>query len=148
MAMTYLAAIILMVVIVAAIAAVFWGVPLFTRERPSRGRETVITAAPPLPNNSQDAFGPGSAGRKEGHGGWRQHLHASPALEWYAPGGQYVAQPARESFGGRKESYGEPPGALRAVHQDELGFRGWADMPGDFEGSSASAVSAYVQRSA
>lgn len=47
-----------------------------------------------------------------------------------------------------KEHYGEPPGLIRAVHRDELGFRGWADMPGDYEGNSASAVSAYVQRSA
>jgi hypothetical protein len=97
---------------------------------------------------AREWYAPGgqySQSRKEGHGGWSQHLHASPALEWYAPGGQYAA---RERFGGRKEKYGEPPGMLRAVHQDELGFRGWADMPGDFEGSSASAVSAYVQRSA
>lgn len=86
--------------------------------------------------------------RKEGHGGWRHHLHASPSLEWYGPGGQ-LAAPHTDSFGGpRKERYGEPPGMLRAVHQDELGFRGWADMPGDFEGSSASAISAYMQRSA
>lgn len=49
---------------------------------------------------------------------------------------------------GVKERYGEPPGMLRAVHRDELGFRGWADMPGDYEGSSASAVSAYIERSA
>jgi hypothetical protein len=57
--------------------------------------------------------------------------------------------PPRETFGGsRKERYGEPPGFRRAVHHDELGFRGWADMPGDYEGSSASAVSAYMMRSA
>jgi hypothetical protein len=37
---------------------------------------------------------------------------------------------------------------IRAVHQDELGFRGGADMPGDYEGSSASAISADMQRSA
>jgi hypothetical protein len=49
---------------------------------------------------------------------------------------------------GYREHYGEPPGMIRAVHQDELGYRGWADNPGDFEGSSASALSAYVDRSA
>jgi hypothetical protein len=92
--------------------------------------------------------------RKEGHGGWRHHLDASPSLEWYGPGGQLESPPAPihasvEGFSGsRKERYGEPPGMIRAVHQDELGFRGWADMPGDYEGSSASAISAYMQRSA
>lgn len=87
--------------------------------------------------------------RKEGHGGWRHHLDARPSLEWYGPGGQLAAPHKKKTFGGsRKELYGDPPGMLRAVHQDELGFRGWADMPGDYEGSSASAVSAYMQRSA
>ena len=85
--------------------------------------------------------------RKEGHGGWRHHLDASPSLQWFGPGGQYE-NPHKDTFGGRKERYGEPPGMLRAVHQDELGFRGWADMPGDYEGSSASAISAYMMRSA
>lgn len=47
-----------------------------------------------------------------------------------------------------KENYGEPPGTLRAVHRDELGYRGWADAPGGYEGSTASALSAYVMRSA
>ncbi len=47
-----------------------------------------------------------------------------------------------------KEGYGEPPGMIRAIHRDELGFRGWADMPGSYEGSSASSVSAYMMRSA
>lgn len=69
---------------------------------------------------------------KETHGGWSNHLHADPSLQWYR----------------KKENYGDPPGMIRAVHQDELGFRGWADMPGDYEGSSASAVSAYAERSA
>ena len=62
-----------------------------------------------------------------------------------------VGHPAREAFsspGSTKEHYGEPPGMIRAVHRDELGFRGWSDMPGDYEGSSASALSAYVDRSA
>lgn len=113
--------------------------------------------------------------RKEGHGGWNHHIDASPSLEWYSYG-QPSGDPLADDFGGgvgdtalsiepfaaraegfdarsenfaaRKEKYGEPPGMIRAVHQDELGFRGWADMPGDFEGSSASAVSAYIQRSA
>ena len=47
-----------------------------------------------------------------------------------------------------KEGYGEPPGMIRAIHRDELGFRGWADMPGSYEGSSASSISAYMLRSA
>jgi len=47
-----------------------------------------------------------------------------------------------------KEGYGGPPGALRAIHHNELGYRGWADNPGDFEGSSASGMSGYVVRSA
>lgn len=74
----------------------------------------------------------------ENYGSWNHHLHASPSLEWYGA----------ESFTPRKEHYGEPPGMIRGIHQDELGFRGWSDMPGDYEGSSASAVSAYIQRSA
>jgi hypothetical protein len=57
-------------------------------------------------------------------------------------------RPGAAAGGGNKENYGEPPGTLRAVHRDELGYRGWADAPGDFEGSTASALSAYVMRSA
>lgn len=49
---------------------------------------------------------------------------------------------------GHREQYGEPPGLLRAVHHDELGFRGWADMPGEFEGNSVSALLAHVERNA
>lgn len=52
------------------------------------------------------------------------------------------------ALGRKKEGYGEPPGNLRAVHRDELGYRGWADAPGSYEGSSASAVSAFAMRSA
>lgn len=48
----------------------------------------------------------------------------------------------------RKDHYGNPPGMIRSLHQDELGYRGWADNPGDFEGSSASSVSGYIERSA
>jgi hypothetical protein len=84
--------------------------------------------------------------RKEKHGGWHSHLHADPTLEWYRKDGDDSAR-----GGGKKplkENYGEPPGLIRAVHRDELGFRGWSDMPGDYECNSASSVSAYVQRSA
>lgn len=88
-----------------------------------------------------------AANKKETHGGWRQHLHADPALEWWGPQGQLTRADAKNRSS-KKEHYGEPPGMIRAVHHDELGFRGWADMPGDYEGSSASSVSAYMQRSA
>jgi hypothetical protein len=44
-----------------------------------------------------------------------------------------------------KEQYGEPPGLLRSLNHKDLG---WSDMPGDFEGNSASSVSAHTLRSA
>lgn len=184
--MSYLTAVIIMLVILVAIAGVFWGVPMLKREKPSKGGSLVAAPPPPPgsagsydPKTSEMAFiaasaplpldqdfGPQSTaaatrsaggfagGRAEHHGGWRNHLDASPSLEWYGPGGQPESPlaPMRASVdgfsGSRKERYGEPPGMIRAVHQDELGFRGWADMPGDYEGSSASAISAYMQRSA
>lgn len=212
--MSYLTAVIIMLVILVVIAAIFWGIPMLKREKPSKGGSLVV-APPPGSAGGYGPYGPGTskmasiaasaslpldqdfgpqstaaatrsargfAGgraehhgtgsnhldaspslewygwhdrfRKEGHGGWRHHLDASPSLEWYGPGGQLEtpSAPVHASVdgfsGSRKERYGEPPGMIRAVHHDELGFRGWADMPGDYEGSSASAVSAYMQRSA
>ncbi len=47
-----------------------------------------------------------------------------------------------------KEKYGEPPGFARVLDHKDLGHRGWSDMPGDYEGNSASSVSAYIMRSA
>lgn len=82
---------------------------------------------------------------KDSYGGVSGHLHADPSLRWYAPGGQLDNG---HGNGGHREHYGGPPGMMRAVHHDELGFRGWADMPGDYEGSSASSVSGYAHRSA
>ncbi len=131
-----------MVIVLVVVAALFWGVPGLRRERPSQGKMVV---APPLP--------PGSAGGAA----------APPAsdLAFVSRGGPAPADGSfhREPFGGmqlplaevipaRKEHYGEPPGDLRAVHHDELGFRGWADMPGEYEGTSASALSAFIERSA
>ena len=89
--MNVLNAALIVLAIVAVLAIAFWGVPLFTREKPTSG---FVRRAP------------------------------------------------------HREHYGEPPGMIRAVHRNELGFRGWADMPGDYEGSSAGALSAYVERSA
>ena len=79
--MSYLATLFTMLAIIAVIAFIFWGIPLFTREKPST----------------------------------------------------------------LKENYGEPPGLVRSL---DLGSRGWSDMPGDYEGNSASSVSAYILRSA
>lgn len=50
------------------------------------------------------------------------------------------------SNGKKVERYGVPPGNVRGVHQDELGPRGFADNPPEFQGSSASAISAYIMR--
>lgn len=166
-----------MLTILVVIAVIFWGLPVLKREKPSKGGSLAASPAPPpgsaggrrrfasgcrehhgtstnhldappslewyWHDRRQDAR-EGMAGHAEHHGGRRHHLHASPNLEWYGPGGQHENRHKDV----RKERYGEPPGMLRAVHQDELGFRGWADMPGDYEGSSASAISAYIQRSA
>jgi hypothetical protein len=44
-----------------------------------------------------------------------------------------------------KERYGEPPGLLRSLDYKDLG---WPGMPGNFEGNSASSVSAHILRSA
>ncbi len=123
--MTYLAAVVILLVIVVALALVAWGPAALAREKPAAH---FITATASLPDD-EDYWGPAGSSASVGGG---------PA------GGQPSAAP-REGF---KERYGEPPGNLRSIHQDELGFRGWADMPGDFEGSSASAVSAYIMRSA
>jgi hypothetical protein len=49
------------------------------------------------------------------------------------------------SIKGLKERYGEPPGLLRSLDHKDLR---WPDMPGDFEGNSASSVSAHILRSA
>ena len=100
----------------------------------------VVTALWILPTMQREK--PKPSGR-ETYSGWNYHLDASPALHWYTDSAKAAAKK-----GGKKENYGEPPGLIRAVHQDELGFRGWSDMPGDYEGSSASAVSAYAMRSA
>ena len=47
-----------------------------------------------------------------------------------------------------KEHYGEPPGMLPSVWYRGYAPTGWADMPREYEGSSASAVSAYMMWSA
>ena len=47
-----------------------------------------------------------------------------------------------------REKYGEPPGDLRAPARADLGFGGWVDMPLEYEGNSASAVLAGIERSA
>jgi hypothetical protein len=45
----------------------------------------------------------------------------------------------------KKEGYGPPPGLRPAVRLCELGFRGWPDMPKEYEGNTASSVSAYAE---
>lgn len=93
-----------MLIILALIAVVVWGLPWLTRERPDHGNKSGFVLA--IRNEPTDSRAP------------------------------------------KKERYGEPPGGIRAVHHNELGYRGWSDNPGDYEGSSASALSAYVDRSA
>ena len=110
--MTYLEAMVIVLVILILIAFVLWGIPLLRREKP---------------NQAEHLF--------ERHGGPRYHVPV------FAPD----AGRLRKRL---KENYGEPPGLIRAVHRDELGFRGWSDMPGDYEGSTASAMSAFIDRSA
>ena len=48
----------------------------------------------------------------------------------------------------RKENYGPPPGAARAVELHELGDRGWATWDQVFHGNSASSMSQFMERSA
>ena len=50
--------------------------------------------------------------------------------------------------GSRAEHYGGPPGRRRGLGFRELGFRGWADMPGEYQGNTASAPSQYIMTSA
>lgn len=89
--MSYFATLFTVFVIIVVIAFIFWGVPMFTREKPT----SILSE--------------------------------------------------RQAF---KEKYGEPPGLDRSLDHKDLGSRGWSDAPGDYEGNSASSVSAYVLRSA
>jgi len=163
--MTYLNAVEVLLVIIIIAAFVFWGVPYLKREKPRSALQSFdaakehhgtstnhLDASPSLEwyNWRERTVGGVDPFRstKEHHGTSTNHLDASPSLEWYN-----WHERSREGFGNAaknsgKENYGGPPGLIRGIHQDELGFRGWADMPGDYEGSSASSVSAYAMRSA
>lgn len=50
------------------------------------------------------------------------------------------------------DRYGPPPGMARAIDPSELpyiyGDRGWAHFPRELEGSSASSMSQFMERSA
>ncbi len=46
------------------------------------------------------------------------------------------------------EHYGPPPGRARALSHTELGDRGWAEGPREYEANSASSISALMLRSA
>jgi hypothetical protein len=50
--------------------------------------------------------------------------------------------------GSRAEHYGSPPGMLPSVWYRGYAPAGWADMPRDYEGNTASAISAYAMWSA
>ena len=47
-----------------------------------------------------------------------------------------------------REGYGPPPGWYRALSHYELDDRGWPEWDKAYEGSSASAVSHMIERSA
>lgn len=49
---------------------------------------------------------------------------------------------------GKREQYGPPPGAWRAMTLKELGDRGWAESPMVYHGVTASSVAHMVERSA
>ena len=77
------------------------------------------------------------------------------ALVIYGPAYFKREQSHRDS----KETYGEPPGMVRAAHWDELGYRGWAGVGdrgtgfGDrralvYEANTASSISHMIERSA
>lgn len=143
--MEHLAIVILAIVIL----AFMWFETRHSRKEEHGGWQHHLNADPSLEwwgPQGQLTRAAGKNATKEAHGGWQHHLNADPTLEWWGPRGQLTRATSKNAT--KKEHYGEPPGMIRAVHQDELGFRGWADMPGDYEGSSAASVSAYIQRSA
>jgi hypothetical protein len=45
-----------------------------------------------------------------------------------------------------KEHYGPPPGKARALSHNELGDRGWAEWPREYEANSASSISHMMLR--
>lgn len=132
--MRYTGVIVVMVILLAALAVIFWGIPYLRREKP---RESMVLAPPPAPGPAREPV----------NGPAPEPSSGDPLLREPFGG---VRWPVADVVPGmpRKEHYGEPPGNLRAIHHDELGFRGWADMPGEYEGSSASALSAFIERSA
>jgi len=140
MSYTSAAATFLLILLVAAFG--LWGVPLLTRERPPPTSTLSCgsggSCGAPRVAGRADAAAP-SAKDQEGAA---DHSDAPrDSLEWLDYHASLQAPPT-------KENYGEPPGLLRAVHRDELGPRGWPDMPPEYEGSSASALSAFMERSA
>jgi len=70
------------------------------------------------------------------------------ALVLWGPQLIFRETPSEFTTEARKERYGAPPGMVRAIHHDELGYRGWADAPGDYEANTASAISHAIMRSA
>ena len=83
------------------------------------------------------AAGASSSARRAGPASWPAAPSAVPS----------AARPAA-----RREKYGPPPGMARAVDWRELpllyGPRGFATGPREYEGSSAGALGAYIERSA
>jgi hypothetical protein len=58
-------------------------------------------------------------------------------------------QPTEAKEGaGIREHYGPPPGVYRAITPEELGPRGWTDMPYEYEANTASSISHMIERSA
>jgi hypothetical protein len=49
---------------------------------------------------------------------------------------------------GRREHYGPPPGAYRALSHEELGNRGWPEYPFEYTANTASSISHMIERSA
>jgi hypothetical protein len=70
------------------------------------------------------------------------------ALATWGPIWFYREKPDTKGAAGTREHYGEPPGNVRAVNHSELGYRGWADAPPEYQGRTVSAISHMVERSA
>jgi len=118
--MNYLAAVIVMAIIVLTVAFAFWGVPMVVREKPA---------------------GAATALNKEGR---KPQSHAL----WYGrPASATAHQSAPRRAQSKSTGYSAPLGTASGVYQNEPGLCGWPATR-DYEGSSASAVLAYVQRSA
>lgn len=66
----------------------------------------------------------------------------------YAPVYLYRERPRPAPPAPAREGYGQPPGNVRAITHDELGYRGWADAPPAYQGRTASSTSHVIERSA